>query len=86
MKSTNGRPRRATDAQIEAVLAWHANYLAWLAQRPEIPTKEALAKHLNLHPSLVHRIILRKGEFKQVSPEDRVAEEARRRARLRELG
>ena len=80
-----GRPRQATDDQIKSILTWHAEYLAWLGKRPAIPTQAALAKHLKLHPTAVNRIIHHKGEFKQISPENRAAEKERRSARLREI-
>jgi hypothetical protein len=80
-----GRPRQATDEQIKFILTWRAEYLAWLEKRPAIPTQVALAKHLNLHPITVNRIIHGQVDFKQVSPEKRLAEQAKRRARLREI-
>jgi hypothetical protein len=86
MRSTVGRPRQATDEQIQSVLSWHAEYVAWLAKRPAIPTQRALARHLNLHPTAVNRIIRQNGQYKQSSPEDRATEQARRRARMREIG
>lgn len=85
MRSTVGRPRQATDAQIKEILTWHAAYLAWLAKRPEIPTQRALARHLKLHPTAVNRIIRQQGQYKQSSPEDRKTEQERRRARMREI-
>ena len=83
MRSTVGRPRQATDEQIKSILTWHAEYLVWLAKRPAIPTQQALAKHLRLHPTTVNRIIRNQGQFKQGSPEDRTAEQERRRVRMR---
>ncbi|MEJ1961058.1 MAG: hypothetical protein WDO56_05715 [Gammaproteobacteria bacterium] len=83
MRSTVGRPRQATDEQVKSILTWHAEYLAWLAKRPVIPTQRALARHLNLHPTAVNRIIRHRGQYKQSSPEARTAEQERRRARMR---
>jgi DNA-binding MarR family transcriptional regulator len=85
MKSTAGRPRRATDAQIKVILKWHADYAAWLAKRPEIPTQTDLARHLGLSIPTVNRIIRKHGQYKQISPEDRAAEQARRRTRMRQI-
>jgi hypothetical protein len=85
MGSTVGRPRQATDAQIKFIQKWHAEHLAWLAKRPAIPTQQALAKHLGLHPTAVNRIIHNKSPFKQGTPEDRAVEQERRRARMRQI-
>jgi hypothetical protein len=85
MKSTVGRPRRATDEQIQSVLKWHAEYVAWIAKRPAIPTQRDLARHLKLSTTAVNRIIRQRGQYKQTSPEDRAAEQERRRARMRRI-
>ena len=82
MKSTVGRPRRATDEQVKLILKWNAEYLLWLSKRPSIPTQTALARHLGLPRTTVVRIILEAGQYKQGSPEHRAAERARRRTRL----
>src|SRR6185312_5840532 len=39
MKSTLGRPRSVTDEQVTAILQWHAQILAWRAQRSTLKTK-----------------------------------------------
>jgi hypothetical protein len=86
MKSTVGRPRRATDEQIKFILKWHAEYTAWLAKRPEIPTQTVLARSLGLSIPTVNRIIRQRGQYKQTSPDDRAADRERRRARMRQIG
>lgn len=85
MKSTVGRPRRATDEQIKFILNWYVEYTAWLATRPKIPTQTALAKRLGLSITTVNEIIHRSGRYKQTSPEDREAEKTRRRLRMRRI-
>ncbi|HVZ32961.1 MAG TPA: hypothetical protein VG963_11070 [Polyangiaceae bacterium] len=84
MKSTAGRPRRTTDAQIRLILKWHAEYLAWMAKRPAIPTQRALARHLGISTTAVNWVI-HKHQYKQPSPEELATEQKRRRARLREI-
>lgn len=85
MKSTIGRPRRVTDEQIRFILNWHAQYLSWLAQRPAIPTQDALARHLGLSPTVVNRIIYGRRRHKQPTPQDRGAELVRRRLRMSDV-
>lgn len=85
MKSTTGRPRRATDKQIKFILERHAEYIAWLAMRPQIGSQLDLARHLGLSKTTVNRIIRESGQYKQPSPEEREAEKARRRQRMRRI-
>ena len=85
MKSTIGRPRRVTDEHIQLILKWRAEYLEWLAQRPAIPSQQALARHLGISAMAVNRIIRGHEGYKQAAPRERRAELARRRERLREV-
>jgi transposase len=72
LTSTTGRPRRTTDSQVEIILKWHAEYRAWRAGRPAIPTVRALARHLGLSRGTITDVIRRHGGYKQASPERRV--------------
>jgi DNA invertase Pin-like site-specific DNA recombinase len=85
MKSTTGRPRRATDEQIKFILERHAEYVAWLQKRPKIGSQIDLARHSGLSVTTVNRIIRESGQYKQTSPEERDAEKARRRQRMRRI-
>jgi hypothetical protein len=78
MKSTTGRPRRTTDEQVRIILAWHAQYRAWMAQRSAIPSLRQLARQLGLSKATVCDVIRTQGEFKQASPEDRAAVQGER--------
>ena len=86
MKSTVGRPRRATDEQVRLILKWHTEYLAWQAMRPAVPSHTALARALGLPRTTVVRIIAEAGQYKQGSPEHHAAERTRRRLRLKRIG
>jgi hypothetical protein len=89
MKSTIGRPRSITDEHVTAILRWHAQILAWKAQRTTLKTKRQLAKDLGLTPSAVSHVIACHGQFKQPSPEKRLLElyhRHDRRKRLRSQG
>lgn len=85
MKSTIGRPRALTDAEVQTVLAWHQQVMAWRALGAGIKTRKQLARELNVSPSTITRIIACHGEFKQASPEstDEVALVRRGRALAR---
>ena len=75
MKSTVGRPRQVTDAQVDAIMSWYR------ARK----TRAQLAAELGLHPKVVNQVIERRGIYKQPSPELRhVAKDVRHR-RLNEL-
>jgi len=84
MKSTAGRPRRTTDAQVEFILKWHAEYMAWMAKRPQIPTQRALARYLGISPTVVSWVI-HQHQYKQASPEERTSAQKRRRTGLRQI-
>jgi len=85
MKSTLGRPRSVTDEHVTAILQWHAQILAWRAQRSTLKTKRQLAKELGITPSAVSHVIACHGQFKQPSPEKRTVELTHRRTRLSRL-
>jgi len=78
MKSTMGRPRRLTDAQVAMILAWHEEILALKALRSRIKTQRQLARELGVSASTIAHVIACRGEFKQVAPENRAAEANRR--------
>ena len=85
MKSTMGRPRALTDANVERILAWHDVYRAWQAAGATIPTLRQLAAELGVAPSTVSRVIACQGRYKQPSPELRDLECAQRRRVLAQL-
>ena len=83
--STNGRPRRVTDAMIAEILRWYA---AKRANPP--PTNARKAKELGIAKATLECIVRTHGaHYKQPSPEQRhsVMDSAReRRSRLRTKG
>jgi hypothetical protein len=81
MKSTIGRPRRLTDRQVAAILAWHEQIRAWKVLRGILKTQRQLAHELGVSPATISRVIARRGEFKQPSPETRFSERTQRRRR-----
>ncbi len=61
-RSTTGRPRVVTDAQIQEILTWNANRL----------TVEQKARQMNLSASVLTYVIRTHGRgYKQPSPEQR---------------
>jgi hypothetical protein len=82
MKSTIGRPRRLTDQQIAAILAWHEQIRAWRVLRKAFKTQRQLARELGVSPATISYVIARRGEFKQPSPDRRDGEIGRRRKKL----
>jgi hypothetical protein len=85
MKSTVGRPRLVTDEQIARILAWHDDFLEWMAQRESLLTVRELARELGLSSGTIYDVIRTRGEFKQASPENRRAECERRHRYLRQI-
>lgn len=85
MKSTVGRPRRVTDAQIRIILAWRAELVELKAARNAVKTTRQLARELQLSTATISDVIRRHGLFKQPSPEQREAALRHRRATLRRL-
>lgn len=75
MNSLKGRPRKVTDAQVAAILAWYRNR----------KSLRQLAAELSLSPKLVRYVIARRGEYKQASPERRAEVARLRRERVRIL-
>jgi phage terminase large subunit GpA-like protein len=61
-RSTTGRPRIVTDAQVQEILAWHASR----------QTLKQKARQMNLTASLLTYVIRTHGRsYKQPSPEQR---------------
>ena len=85
MKSTVGRPRRVTDAQIRIILAWRAQLVELKAARKAVKTTRQLSRELKLSTATISDVIRKHGLFKQPSPELREATLRRRRATLRGL-
>jgi hypothetical protein len=75
MYSTKGRPRQVTDAQVQAILAWHRNRKTLLA----------FAKEIGLSTTTIQNIIKSNGAYKQPSPEKRELILGERRRRLQHL-
>ena len=73
MKSTIGRPRILTDAQVAITLAWHQQILALKALRPSFETQ----RELGVAPATIARVIACGGEFKHASPEKRAVDSGR---------
>ena len=79
MHSTRGRPRQITDAQIEAILAWHRTY------KP----MRVFAQEMGMEKSTIYYVIKHYAELKQPSPENRelaLSQRQRRRQQLRAGG
>jgi hypothetical protein len=85
VKSTVGRPRRVTDAQIRIILAWRAELVELKAARKAVRTTRQLARELQLSTATISDVIRRHGLFKQPSPEQREATLRHRQATLRRL-
>ena len=75
MNSTVGRPRALSDAQVEAILAWH---------RSRKSLKQVAREH-GVSTNTIQGVIRRNGKYKQSSPELRGVTATRRQQRLREL-
>ena len=80
-----GRPRILTDAQVEVVLKWHAEILAWKALRKAIKSKDQLARELGVSVSTLSHVIAHRGQYKSPSPDKRAEEVTQRRHRLERL-
>jgi len=85
MKSTIGRPRALTDAQVDAILAWHTKILEWKAMRKTLKTQRQLARELGVSSATISHVVKCHGRFKQPSPEKRNGELVRRRRRFAHL-
>lgn len=68
MKSTIGRPRTLTDAQVEVILASHARYLAWKALRQSFKTQRELAREFGVSQGTISRAVRLKGQYKRPAP------------------
>ena len=68
MKSTIGRPRKLTDAQVKLILTWHARYLAWRAFGRTLKSQRTLARELGVSQATVSYVVRRDGQYKQVCP------------------
>ena len=85
MKSTMGRPRRLSDADVARILDWHEARRAWWAAGASLKSRRALAAELGVSPSTISHVIACQGCYKQPSPEGRHREQARRRQALEAL-
>jgi hypothetical protein len=82
-KSTVGRPRALTDAQVEAILAEHVRFTEWRELRRTVKSQRELAREFGVSPATISLAVRTKGQYKQASPERRAATLAARRARER---
>jgi hypothetical protein len=85
MKSTVGKPRKVTDAQIVTILAWHEAIQKFEAQRKALKTLRELCKELGLAKGTIHRVIRQHGQLKQSTPELRKLELQARRQLIRSI-
>jgi hypothetical protein len=67
-KSTIGRPRKLTDAQVAAILAWHDAMSAWKATRGSIRTFRQFAKEMGVTHGAITYVIRQRGQMKKASP------------------
>ena len=67
-KSTIGRPRTLTEAQVAAILAWHDAMSAWMATRASIKTIRQVAKEMGVTHGAITYVIRRRGQMKKASP------------------
>jgi hypothetical protein len=66
-RSSIGRPRKLTDADVRRVLRWHARYLVWQSMRATIRTQAQLARELGVSPSAIRYVIRCGGRYKKPS-------------------
>ncbi len=74
-RSTVGRPRKATQAQVDIILEWHRTKR----------TRAQLARELGLSESTVENVIRQRGNYKQPPPEERARSLKARHRRLATL-
>ena len=55
MKSTSGRRRALTDAQVQRILTWNLRVQAWNEQRKQVATLRAFAQANHMNPSTLLR-------------------------------
>jgi hypothetical protein len=82
-RSTTGRPRALTDAQVEVILAEHARFMEWQALRRTVKSQRQLAREFGVSQGTISLAVRSKGQYKQPSPERRAATLAARRAQRR---
>ena len=71
MKSTIGRPRALTDAQVEQIISAHAQFRAWRLMRSNVKSQRQLAREFKVSQATISLAIRLQGEYKQLSPEKR---------------
>ena len=57
MKTTKGRRRALTDAQVQRLLAWHLRLAAWQKQRQQVPTLRAFARTNHIDARSLSRLL-----------------------------
>lgn len=66
--STVGRPRKVTDEQVAAILAWHEGIQALKTLHTVLKPVRKFAASLGLSRGVVVDTIRRRGQFKQACP------------------
>jgi hypothetical protein len=84
-RSTIGRPRALTDAQVEIILAERTRFLDWQALRQTVKSQRELAREFGVSQATISLAVRSKGNYKQPSPEMRAATLAARRAQRRRI-
>jgi transposase len=63
--STIGRPRKLTDEQVAAILAWYEAHQALLRLRRYLQPARVFASQLGIAPATVYNVVSRQGVYKK---------------------
>ena len=66
-KSTVGRPRRLTDAQVAWLLEEYERYQTWRELRPTVKSQRQLAAELGVSQATISLAVRSRGQYKQAS-------------------
>lgn len=66
-RSTVGRPRRLSDAQVVWLLKEYDRYRAWRALRPTVKSQRQLANELGVSQATISLATRLRGQYKQAS-------------------
>ena len=67
-KSTVGRPRALTDAQVRIILVEHAKFTAWRLLRQNLKSQRQLAREFGVSQGTISYAIRSQGQYKQAAP------------------
>jgi transposase len=67
-RSTIGRPRKLTDDQVAAILAWYEAHQALMILRRYLRPVQQLARDLGIAPATVYNVVSRQGVYKKRGP------------------